>query len=116
MLLGGLDALGHDRHAEQVGELDDREDDGVARAILFQVGDEALVDLDDVDREALEVGERGVAGSEVVEGERHAELLQLVEDDERPFGVLHEDALGHLEGDQLGIGLGAGEHRGDGRP
>ena len=49
----GFDTLRDDRHAEQVGQLDDREDDGVTRSIVLQVGDEPLVDLDNIDRESL---------------------------------------------------------------
>ena len=59
--------MGHRRH---------RSDDlAVARtsADLFH---KASVDLQDVDLEPLKVGKRRVTGSEVVEGETHAELRQ----------------------------------------
>ena len=39
--------------------------------------DEGAVDLEAVDRQALEVGQRRVAGAEVVDGEAHAQRVQL---------------------------------------
>jgi hypothetical protein len=59
--------------------------------------DEALVDLEHVQREALQMGERRVAGAEVVDGEPHAQRLELGESRERGAGVLHRRALGDLE-------------------
>jgi hypothetical protein len=40
-----------------------------------ELRDERAVDLERVDGELLEVGERGVAGAEVVDRDAHAELL-----------------------------------------
>ena len=59
------------------------------------VGDvlhERAVDLDLVEGEALQVAERGIAGAEVVHGDAHAELAQLVERGERRLAVLQQDA------------------------
>ena len=67
---------------------------------LDQRIDERLVDLEDVDGEALEVAEGGVAGPEVVDGDADAHLPELGQGQGRPLGVLHQDALGDLE-DQL---------------
>jgi hypothetical protein len=51
----------------------------------------------DVDGKALEVAERRVAGCrEVIEGELHSDGSEVVENDQGPFTVAHEDALGHL--------------------
>ena len=97
-----------------MGEFDDGEDDGAACSVVFHVGDEALVDLDDVDREPFEVGQGAVAGSEVVEGESDPEMLELAEHAEGVFAVLGEDAFGDLEDDLFGVGVGVGEHGCDG--
>jgi hypothetical protein len=59
--------------------------------------DEAGVDLELVEGEELEVAEAGVAGSEVVEREAGALLLQLGCDAGGVFGVADECALGDLE-------------------
>jgi len=64
---------------------------------IADVVDEGLVDFQDVDGEALQVAERGVAGAEVVDGEGHAEQLQLQHLGDDGLGVLHEHALGDLE-------------------
>ena len=57
-LLRGLDALGHRRQPEGVGEVDDAGQDGpvsVAPVGAPEVVDERPIDLERVDREALEV-------------------------------------------------------------
>ena len=51
--------------------------------IVIEIGDEDAVDLHHVDREPLQVAERRVAGSEVVECEHHADLLEIAEREER---------------------------------
>ena len=52
------------------------------RALLAAAGDavdERLGDLEDVERERVQVAQRRVAGAEVVEREPHAELAQLAQ-------------------------------------
>src|SRR5260370_32550728 len=61
----GLRAFGDDVHAEVVGERDDRFQDHRARAAAGG-SHEGLVDLDGVERKALQIGERGMAGAEII--------------------------------------------------
>ena len=63
--------------------------------------DEGFVDLQDVDGEAADVVQRGVAGSEVVDRELDAQVLQLLRRD-RQVHVLHHHGLGDLEHEALG--------------
>ena len=72
-LLLGLDAFGGDAQAERVGQTDDRRDDRGVAGIGAEAAHERTVDLHGVDREPLQVAERGVAGAEVVDRELHAE-------------------------------------------
>jgi hypothetical protein len=62
----GLDAFSHGLEAKAFAERDQRADDRGVFRIFLDVTDEAAVNLDDVDREPLEVGERGIAGAEIV--------------------------------------------------
>ena len=72
----GLDALGDDAQAEVVGEVDRGAHDRGVGGVDGHLDHERLVDLDHVDREPLEVGQRRVAGAEVVDRERQADLAQ----------------------------------------
>jgi hypothetical protein len=65
--------------------------------------DERLVDLEDVDRESLEVAERRVARSEVVHRDTDAELPQLGQGLLGTPRVVHQDAFGDLEYEPMGI-------------
>ena len=69
-----LDAFGHRLQAEVVTEVDDRADDDGVVGVVVHVQHEGLVDLELVDREVLEVGEGGVTGAEVVDGEPDPDL------------------------------------------
>src|SRR5262249_56577395 len=64
---------------------------------------EGLVDLQDVDGELLEVGDRGVAGAEIVDGQAHPEGAdgpELAED----LGIAAQDAaLAELELQHRGV-------------
>ncbi len=69
--------------AEMVAELGDHAYER-AVAAAGQLLDEGAVDLDLVDGEVLQVGERGVAGAEVVDRHADAEAAQALHLDRRP--------------------------------
>lgn len=48
-------------------------------------------------RQVPELGQRGVAGPEVVKRETDAKLADPGEDIQGPFGIAHKGALGDLE-------------------
>ncbi len=62
---------------ERLAEPDDGASQRRAVGAVADLLDERLVDLEDVDREALQVAERRIAGAEVVDGEPHAQRLEL---------------------------------------
>src|SRR6516162_4200211 len=92
-----LDALGYRLEPQRLAEGDHR-----ARQLRAVVGvgettDEGAVDLQHVDREAVQVGERRVAGAEVIDRQSHAECLDAMETLEVGIGVVHGGALGQLD-------------------
>src|SRR4051794_10644841 len=96
-LLDGLDALGDRAEAEAVGDVDDRRDDRGVVLLGAEPVDERAVDLDRVDRDALQARERRVAGAEVVEQDANAARPDRLEGRTRQRGVLEQHALGDLE-------------------
>ena len=52
------------------------------------------VDLQGVEREALQVAQAGVAGAEVIHREKKSALLECAERLNRPSGIAHQAALG----------------------
>jgi hypothetical protein len=66
-LPNGLDALRDDRQVKRPCEVEDRRGEVRLATALGQRTDEASVDLDLVDRQLVQVAERGVPGAEVVE-------------------------------------------------
>ncbi len=69
-----------------MGELHDGVDETATLGVVDEVVDESLVDLEDVDRELGQRGERRVAGAEVVDGDPDPDAAQFVEcgDDASP--------------------------------
>ena len=80
-----------------------RVDAAGAVAFARQPLDEGPVDLEDVDGKTMQIGERGIAGAEVIEREPHAERLELLEGALEPLGILQQQALGHFEDQAVGL-------------
>ena len=59
-----------------MAHLDDRLDDQARLVILADRGDEIALDLDLLDRELAQVGERGEAGAEIVEADGEAAAIE----------------------------------------
>ena len=56
-------------------------------ALIAQVADEPAVDLEYVDRQGFELGERAVAGAEIVDGDVDADVLEPAEGGQRLLRV-----------------------------
>ncbi|MFO1408778.1 MAG: hypothetical protein U1F06_00130 [Steroidobacteraceae bacterium] len=90
-----LHALDDHLHAEAAADRQRRRQDGLAA--LADVGGEAAVDLDRIGRHALQVGERGIAGAEIVDRDPHAARVQRVHRRQHLVGIAREHRLGELE-------------------
>ena len=66
-------------------------------AIAEHVAHEALIDLQYIDRQALEVGQAGIAGAEVINGDTHAHRLEFAQGGAGRGDVMGEHALGDLQ-------------------
>ena len=98
--LGGLfDPFGNDVEIEVVSDADDRSDheESLGVGLLAELADEGLVDFEEVDREGVQVGERGVLGAEVVERDTDAEALEGVESLVDEGRVGQQGAFGEFE-------------------
>lgn len=83
-----------------------------ARALHFrsmQAGDEALVDLQRTDRETVQVGQRGEAGTEIVQLHLDAALAQPLQDAQRVRAIVQQRHLGDLQAQPARIGTAAVE-------
>src|SRR5690606_1311251 len=77
-LLGkGLVAVGRNPPMQCLARGDDGRDDGGIFRILYQLADEALVDLQLAGRQPLEIQQAGIAGAKVVDRNFYAQLVQL---------------------------------------
>ncbi|HEY9057255.1 MAG TPA: hypothetical protein VIN77_08915 [Aurantimonas sp.] len=97
-----LDSFGDCPHAKLLGDIDQRFDDDPAGGVGKEAVDETLVDLDDVHRKAEKMGQRGEAGAEVVEGDKHP-LVSQARHSSRDIVVraVHENGFGHLQDQML---------------
>ena len=97
---GMLDTLGHHPQAEALGQSDDTLGDGRIVRIGGDVTDKRLVDLQRSDRQPFQVGERRVAGAEVVDRQADAELGQAACVGQRELRVVHQDRFGDFDLEQ----------------
>src|SRR5579872_3984389 len=111
-LLALLDALGDDLQVQALAEIDDPAHELTLARVGLDPVDERSVDLEDVDRVGLQAGERRVAGSEIVDGHAHADVLQLLELVDDLVAVVRQQALGHLEHERAGRQSGVAKHGG----
>ena len=91
--------------AETAREADDRLGDGGVLRIGLEVGDERDVDLQRVDREMLQVGQRRVAGAEIVDRDGEALVAQLMQHLADRVEVVQEARLRDLELDPRRVAL-----------
>ena len=63
----------------------------------FDVADERPIQFQALDRQQFEVGERRIAGTEIIDGQRHAQLAQAAKNADHGFGVLHGHGLGDFK-------------------
>ena len=92
-----LDSFCRGLEPEVAGELDRRPHDHRVLAAVRHVGDERLVDLDLRHGQSLQVGERRIAGPEVVDGQPDAERAQFLQRRRGTPGLVDHRALGDLE-------------------
>ncbi|MNF60640.1 hypothetical protein D3C84_422620 [compost metagenome] len=97
VLLKGFDAFGDHLQMQGVSHDDNRLNDFHVLSRLGNVLDERAIDLQRVERQALEVGEGGITGAEFVDRQRHAEGADLAQQHQRIGDVDHQRVLGHFQ-------------------
>ena len=78
-----------------------------------EVVDEGAVDLDLVEREALQIAQRGIAGAEIVKRDPHPQAAELMQHRQRDLVVANEHRLGDLELEPAGRDARCCQCRGD---
>ena len=96
-----------------MAELDRGAHDDRAVVVEPHLQHERLVDLELVDGHPAQVGQRGIPGAVVVDGEADAQVADGAEHVEGALGVGHDRALGDLDGEPGGGDAVALEHVGD---
>src|SRR5437660_115108 len=93
----GLDALGNRRDAEGPADLDDRLDHAAIHRVVGDMTDELPVDLEEIDRQRLQIHEGRQPGAEVVQRELAAARFQLAHEVGDAGEAGHRRRLGDLE-------------------
>src|SRR6185503_5995815 len=102
LFLAAGNAFGDHLEVHGVAERDRGADDRDALVARGDV-DERAVELDLVDREAAQAGQRRIAGAEIVEDDTEAVAAQLLEGLAAERAMLDEQALGDLELELRGL-------------
>src|SRR4029079_16422694 len=110
LLLGRLDAFGDDRQAQGLTHRDDRLGNRAIFRVARDLADEGAVDLQRVDREALQMRERRVARAEIVDREPDTERLDRAQNLHGALGVVHDHAFRDLDLEQRRIHSGLAQN------
>src|SRR5450830_93012 len=65
--------------------------------VSTQMAYKRLVDLEFVDGKTLEVSQTGIAGAEIVDGQRQSASAQILEQFDGAFNVAHDDTLSDFQ-------------------
>ena len=80
-----------------MAKTDDGADDRGRLRIAAEIHDEGAVDLDLVERERLQIGQRRIAAAEIVHRDAHAERLQPPQQRQPAVEIVDQHAFGDLE-------------------
>src|SRR6516165_5020948 len=105
----GLDAFGRRRHVERGGNVHHGLHDRRGTVGFGNVADKAAVDLDLVEREALQIAERGIAGAEIVERDAYPDRTQLMQDRKGGLIVADQNRFGDLDLQSVRLQGGGGQ-------
>src|SRR6476659_1218486 len=97
-----FDSFGGSLDTERIRKLGNRMDDRGRTVAGQQVLDEAAVDLQLVERETLQITERGIARPEIVERNADAERAEGVKQLQRRLAAFEEDGFGDLDLEPIG--------------
>src|ERR1051326_3740806 len=112
-LVLGFHTFGDHAQTQRPRDGDHSRDDRAVALIRGDAGDEGAVDLHRVERESLQVVERRVAGTEVVNRDRNADLTKRAEHLDAQLRVLHRGALRDLELQDARIDARVGDRAAD---
>ena len=93
--------------AEILGQSRDRANDGAGIATGGQIAGERTVNLDLIEREAPEVAQTGITGSEIIQGDADAEGTELVQ--------CRLGSVAHFEEDRFSV-ISSSSRSGDSGP
>src|SRR3569833_2262607 len=112
-LLLELDPLRHDVQSQGAAECDHGACQLRPVVVRCQPADEGAIDLEDVDRETMQVRQRRIPSAEIIERETDTERLQLLQALQVVLRVGHDGALGQLHDQVLRLETGDGQRVGD---
>src|ERR1043166_4506232 len=79
--------------------------------VVLEVADEDPVDLDLLERKGVQIRQRGIAGSKIVERDMDAEQLELAQDRYGTGEVVDQNTFGDLELEPVGFKAGLEQDR-----
>src|SRR5437764_15196637 len=98
-LAGGLDTFGDSMESEAFGEPQQMTEEHLVVGAAAEVADKGAVDLDRVDRQRLQMPQRGMPGAEIVERDTATGLAQRADKTGGFFDVVERRGLGDLDDD-----------------
>src|SRR3569623_2140982 len=110
-LLLSFHAFGDDMQAKMARHAENGLDDCSIVTVGRCIVDEAFIDFQFVNRQLLEIGKTGIAGSEIVDRKTDAKFRQLDHASDRSLHVLNQQPFRYFKIQQRGIGADGRKQR-----
>ena len=101
-----LHAFGDHLASKGVRQVNHAAQNGQVIRVVQHVGDKALVNFEQRDRQALQVSQRRIAGTKVVQGKTHAELATRFNDIGHAVQIFKRAGFQHLHLQLTGLDAG----------
>ena len=92
-----LDAFGDDFHAHVFRERNNGANNLDVVGGLSDAADERAIDFQSVHREPMQVTERRIAGTEIIDAQLHAQRLQTSQELHGRLSIIHDRAFGNFQ-------------------
>src|SRR6202035_5639044 len=87
----------HDPHVQAFAHTDHSADNARIVLLVSYIADKGSIDLQGVDRKALQVSQTRITGAEVIERELYTNVFESCKHYRRGFRILHKEGLCQLE-------------------
>ena len=103
ILFRGFNTLSAQAQVQAPGHRNDRNDESGVVLVYLHIADKTLVDFQLIEWKAIQVVQRGITGTEIIDRKGYTELFEFMERINGGIRIIHDHAFGEFQLQQLRI-------------